>query len=392
MRYMLINSLPIAVHSLGYFTLVLLVIELGSLILLRLSRLRAIASKELSRADFINPFFKTSDSYTVHDTWRQHYYKEINELFTNTANQASNKWRSLGLWCARRYHGKCINIDKYNLRRSISPLDRNSKQDNKLSIHFFGGSAVWGWEVRDENTIPSKILHFRNDVTVENHGQLGYVSSQSVMAFTQRIKYEPKPNLVIFIDGLNDIYSAYQSGIAGIEQNAISIQQRFESKSLEKTTEFYLKKSNFINLIRAVFHTRKKNIGDVARNNDLLAHAIITAYNQNISLASKIAAAYNIKALFIWLPTLFGKPNLTEYEHKLFDMISSFKPLYSSVKKLITLDNLLSPQVINLSNIFYQNKEPIYVDPWHYNEHANHLIAEKINGAITLIMQKHQLD
>lgn len=385
---MIINIIKITALYSGYATLTFLCLELGSLILLRISRLGAITTKELRRADFINPFFKTSDSYTAHDTWRQQYYKEINELFTNTSNQASNKWKSLGLWSAHRYHGKCINIDKYNIRRSIGPVNRTIEQDNKLSIHFFGGSAVWGWEVRDENTISSKILQLRKNVIVENHGQLGYVSSQSVMAFTQRIKYKHKSDIVIFIDGLNDIYSAYQSGIAGIEQNAISIKQRFESKSLEKTTEFYLKKSNFTNLMRAAFRTRKKsNKVDLIKNNELLAHSIITAYNQNISLASKIASAYNIKALFIWLPTLFDKPNLTEYEHKLFDMISSFKPLYSSVKKLIAIDNLLSPQVINLSNIFYQNKEPIYVDPWHYNEHANHLIAEKINEAITLIMQ-----
>lgn len=369
---------------LGYATLIFLCTEFGSLVLLRSFRLGSIAIIELRRSDFINPFFKTSDSYNAYDTWRQQYYKEINELFTNASNQASNKWKSLGLWSAHRYHGKYINIDKYNLRRSIGPVKRNVDQPNNLSIHFFGGSAVWGWEVRDANTIPSKILHFRNDVTVENHGQLGYVSSQSLITFIQRIKYEPKPDIVIFIDGLNDIYSAFQSGVSGIEQNAISIKQRFESKSLEKATEFYLKKSNFINLMRAVFRTRKKNNkGDFVRNNELLAHSIITAYNQNISLVNKMTSTFNIKALFIWLPTLFDKPNLTEYEHKLFDMVKSFKPLYSAVKKLIVSDNLLAPQVINLSNIFYQNKEPIYVDPWHYNEHANHLIAEKINAAIT---------
>jgi len=56
--------------------------------------------------------------------------------------------------------------------------------------------------------------------------------------------------------------------------------------------------------------------------------------------------------------------------------------LYSCVKKIIKNENILSPKVINLSNIFYQNKEPMYVDPWHYNERANCLIAEKIHELI----------
>lgn len=383
---MLIGIIKITAQYLGYVTLSFLSIEIGSLILLRILHLGSIATKELRRTDFINPFFKTSDSYTARDTWREQYYKEINELFTNTANRASNKWKSLGLWSARRYHGKCININKYNLRSSIAPLKKNIAQENKMRILFFGGSAVWGWEVRDENTIPSKILQLKKNIIVENHGQLGYVSSQSVIAFTQRIKYKPQADIVIFIDGLNDIYSAYQSDIAGIEQNAISIKQRFEAKSSKNIAEFYLKNSNLTNFMRAVFLTSEKiNPQDFIKNNELLAHSIITAYNQNIFLASKIASAYDIKVLFIWLPTLFDKPNLTAYEQKLFDMISYLKPLYTAVKKLITLDGLFLTQVINLSNIFDKNKAPIFVDPWHYNELANQLIAEKINAAITSI-------
>lgn len=370
-------------HSVGYFIFLFLLAELVSFILISTFRLRSNVTRELRRNTLINPFFKKSDSYSVQDTWRQQYHKEIDELFSNS-DGALNRWQPLGQWSSPRYHGKFVNIDKYNLRRTIVPTENHYAPDNKIRICFFGGSLVWGWEVRDESTIPSKLLSLRNDAVIENHGQLGYVGSQSIVAFIQRIKYEPKPDVVIFIDGLNEIYSAYQSGVAGIEQNAISRKQRHASKETENIFEFYRKKSSLIKLVFSILKIKKLEDNLSFRDkNESLAHAIIAAYNQNVMLIDKIASAYNIKALFIWHPTIFDKPNLTEYERKVFGMFNFCELLYSSVKKFININNSLAPQVSNLSDVFCRNREPLFVDPWHYNERANYLIAEKINELIT---------
>lgn len=381
---MLIKAIHTIALFIGYFIFVLLCAELISLILLRSLRLNSTNTKELRRNALMNPFFKKSDSYSIHDTWRQQYHREIEEIFNNPSNQASNKWQPLGLWCAPRYHGKYVNIDKYNLRRTIN-LRKNNFDNNhdKLRICFFGGSHAWGWEVRDESTIPSKLLNFRNDAIIENHGQLGYVSSQSVIAFMQRIKYEPKPDIVIFIDGFNDVYSAYQSGIAGIEQNAISRKQRYDGQNTESIFDLYFKKSELLNLIRSISSQKKINKNqNSSDNNQLLTQSIINSYKQNVFLLDKITSAHNIKAFYIWMPTIFDKPNLTKYEKSLLPMIDFCKPLYKSVQLILESNKSQSPHFINLSNIFYQDKAPIFVDPWHYNEHANYLIAKKINELI----------
>jgi hypothetical protein len=385
---MLINGKQLIAIPVGYFIFALFLIELISLALLHFFRLNSASTKELRRNSLLNPFFKKSDSYSIHDTWRQQYHKEIEEIFNNPSNQASNKWQPLGLWSAPRYHGKYVNIDKYNLRRTVDPR-KNYFVNNResLRICFFGGSHVWGWEVRDESTIPSKLLSLRNNAIVENHGQLGYVSSQSVIAFIQRIKYGPKPDIVVFIDGFNDIYSAYQSGMAGIEQNAISRKQRFDGKNSENIFDLYIKNSKFLSLIRAISPYKKSNNRqNFSDDNKSLAQSIMTAYNQNVLLIEKITSAYNIKAFYIWAPTIFDKPNLTKYERSLLPMIEFCEPLYKAVKRIIQDSSIHLPHFINLSNIFHQNKEPIFIDPWHYNEHANYLIAKKINESITLAL------
>lgn len=386
---MVFKTVQIIATPIGYFVCASLCIELIAFILLVFFRLKSTNTHELRRNALMNPYFKKSDSYSIHDTWRQQYHFEIDEIFNNPANQASNKWQPLGLWCAPRYHGKHVNIDKYNLRRTIVPRKINFENNHdKLRICVFGGSHVWGWEVRDESTIPSKILSLRNDTIVENHGQLGYVSSQSVIAFMQRIKYEPKPDIVIFLDGFNDVYAAYQAGIAGIEQNAISRKQRYDGKSSESILDLSFKQSKFINLIRTILPNKKTNKTQNFSDNQLLTQSIINAYTQNIFLLDKLASAYNIKAFYIWTPTIYDKPNLTKYERSLLPMIDFLEPFYKAAKSILESSSASLPNFINFSKIFYQDKKPIFVDPWHFNEHANFVIAKTINELISLELNK----
>jgi hypothetical protein len=361
----------------GYLVIAIIVIEGISFIVLRYL-LSHPSTKELRKGIFMNPLFKESDSYGADDKWFQQYYDELEDMF-KTSGQAANKWQPLGMWSAPRYHGKSINVDKYNLRRTVISNKQNTHEP-KLRIHFFGASHVWGWGVRDQGTIPSLMSTLTNNVMIENHAQLGYVSSQSVIALIQRLKYDPKPDIVIFIDGLNDVYSAYQSGISGIEQNALSRKERFESKPCESAWEHYINNSNLIKLANSVSKLKGQYIHK--KDNDHLAYSIIRAYNQNVSLVNKIATSYGFKVFFIWQPTIFDKPHLTEYELKLLDIVNFCNPLYNSINKIIQTQNILGSEVTNLSNLFDENKEPIFVDPWHYNEHANTIIAKKINNLI----------
>src|SRR3989344_7866888 len=116
---MLINIVHTVSLFVGYFFIVVFLLESISLIVLRYFRFES-PTKELRGAALMNPLFEKSDSYDIRDTWRQQYNAEIGEIFKSSTNQALNKWQPLGLWSAPRYHGNHINIDKYNLRRTIA--------------------------------------------------------------------------------------------------------------------------------------------------------------------------------------------------------------------------------------------------------------------------------
>lgn len=357
----------------GFLVTILALFELISFIINRYFLSNAVA-EGIKKGTLMDPAFGMPDSYESENSWYKQYCKEAKDIFSTF------KWQPLGLWSAPRYHGTYINIDKYNLRRTTSDRKQNLVNP-KLKIYFFGGSTIWGWGARDEYTIPSRLLAIRSDVIIENHSQLGYVSSQEVIAFIQSLKNASKPDVIIFLDGLNDMYSAFQSGIAGIEQNADARKQKFESSTVE-LNEFLKEKSNLFKFIKTNFCRTSKNMILKKINYEKFARSIIDSYNQNVELVSKIALAYDIKPIFIWQPTIFDKRNLSKYEDKVLEVVSFWKQLHTSVKTIIQNEGCLNQCVFDMSDIFADEREPIYVDPWHYNERANDLIAKKISEFI----------
>ena len=87
-------------------------------------------------------------------------------------------------------------------------------------------------------------------VCVVNFGESGFVSTQGVIQLILELQSGNIPDLVIFYDGVNDVYAAYQSG-RPTHQNFDKIAAKFEKgKSpppsfvawIESTNSFHLSK------------------------------------------------------------------------------------------------------------------------------------------------------
>ncbi len=101
--------------------------------------------------------------------------------------------------------GKFVNVDK-NFGRKV-----NNPDTCKKSFFFYGGSTTWGYNVADDQTIPSYFLEILKknkyyDFCVYNFGGGSYFSTQENIRFqkhlvTQKIK---ENDFVFFIDGHNE--------------------------------------------------------------------------------------------------------------------------------------------------------------------------------------------
>jgi len=89
------------------------------------------------------------------------------------------------------------------------PLDRRA-----LNIFVFGGSTTFGSGVADDKTIPAalqQILRSRHSgsdtgINVYNFGVGAFFSTQEVTFFQNQLRYGNVPDMVVFVDGLNDFY------------------------------------------------------------------------------------------------------------------------------------------------------------------------------------------
>ena len=149
-------------------------------------------------------------------SWADEYLKELEEC-------SVTRWTSYVYWRRQPYQGRHINVDADGVRRTWTCPEDGSGTGEPLRIFTFGGSAMWGVGARDDFTIPSFLARKLQEkgirCQVTNFGESGYVSTQEVIALLQQLRDGNIPDLVIFYDGVNDIYSAYQQQVAGLPQN-----------------------------------------------------------------------------------------------------------------------------------------------------------------------------
>lgn len=148
-------------------------------------------------------------SYYAAQDWSRAYWDEHMDAVDHLTYQP------FALWRTRPYAGEYINVDA-NGRRAVTGA---ACAEGQYRIYTFGGSAMWGYGVPDHLTIPAQIASILRDrgvdVCVINHAEIGYTSTQSLIALQQVIQAGDVPEMVIFYDGSNDVSTANRTSLAG---------------------------------------------------------------------------------------------------------------------------------------------------------------------------------
>ncbi|MGH9845631.1 MAG: hypothetical protein ACREEM_43540, partial [Blastocatellia bacterium] len=115
-----------------------------------------------------------------------------------------------------------------------------------------------------------------------------------------------------------------------------------------------------------------------------LAHAVAETYINNISLVHALSKTYNFTCLFYLQPMIYQKQHLTEYELRSIELDSNYPGMkelyldaYASIRQLSTR---LSDDIAfhDMSLIFSDVHEPIFVDFNHVGEKGNNAIARRM--------------
>ncbi len=285
------------------------------------------------------------------------------------------------------YHGKLVNVDidskGFPHRRTLSP---QNGQLATMLIFVLGGSTTFGYNVADEQTWPSYLSKILNErvstasipiqVKVMNYGRAFYDTSQETVLLIALLKSGLRPNLVIFMDGLN----------WGLKQDVPYFTSKF-GKVFSDLQSPSLSHLAWVPMIRLSFALKdrllsrssddkfKMNSKDSQDENNYVKY-IMNRFIQNRMIAIKICEQYSVKSLFFLQPDPIYNYPINLYRPSLADQVLKDRPTRQQFyARMRTTEG-----IIDLTNLFelWGDNRKVIVDDVHYSPGFNRFLAQQV--------------
>jgi len=263
-------------------------------------------------------------------------------------------------------------------------------------IWIFGGSTVFGYGLKNDETIAAYLNELIKNKRVINFGQGYYNSNQSRIYFQNLLTFLPKPHAAIFLEGYNDFKNNQINNYKYPTKTALSNNYKLlinnrEISTNEKIFKWFkerFNRLNFVRLIKQVQENRSNNTDtDLIKVNNLeeaystLVNRLMTNFTINKSIGEKM----EIKILNILEPIAlstdsFSSSGLPESYLKNFDKsVYHYKKIYEIIENNNNFLNLTDLYLVNL-NI----EEKMFVDRTHFSKNLSKEIALKIYDKLNM--------
>ena len=321
--------------------------------------------------------------------WADAYWREWE-------SSRSTVYHPYVVWRRPSFRGRTINIDDSGIR-----LTTGSRCDkDAYRVFMFGGSTLWGEGVPDWATIPSFLAKRFADnaraVCIQNFGEGGWATTQEVIQLLLELRAGDRPYLVIFYDGLNDVFNAFQLGAFDAHQNYAQIKRLLESGGgrtgsfgwILRTNSFLFTERllDFFGLRRTRSYLDQAAAGSGAI--DELSDWVVRSYFLNLEIVDGLSNQFGFKYLFLLQPGLLvdQKP-VTPDEQLLRDETVASMPGLRELYRLTYSKAAASkvPQFVNIADAFSAHGERLYIDMSHLFPDGNRVIADRIYD----VLQSH---
>lgn len=248
------------------------------------------------------------------------------------------------------------------------------------AVWVFGGSTTFGYGVKNSETIPAYIEKNLRNYSVFNLGVGHFYSTPERILFQQLLTFTPPPEIVVFIDGLNDFYHLDVPDTAPSEE----FRQRWLDMSvgdrLISLGRRVIRESRVAVLIYRFFNAKTPRINqNSSAPDDSMINAAADRMIQNFRMRAAIAEIYGTRIIQVIQPIpgkglghKFSKVpphliNLGAHQNSTLG--------YSVMAKWM---RQLQPMkdVYDLSDLSIC--APMYIDSVHYSREFNELIARTI--------------
>lgn len=294
-------------------------------------------------------------------------------------------------WANKPYQGKYVNVDAQRGRKTWNP--EASPGQTPEVVYLFGGSAAWGFGVRDDYTIPSyfsRFLHEHgNRFVVSNYGEPGYTFTQSIVHLILKLREGKRPHYVIFYDGFNDLYAAHQHGVAGTIHNIGMINEKLQMRyrdiiwrGIVEAFRKYCMIYQAINGVYIHYHPTAKYQEVAVNYSDIdlqsLAKSVVDDFKNSMNLLDHLSQVYNFHYIVFWQPSIYTErkaigENIKE-DPRLEDV--SLGKICRYANEFLQKESI--PHFYNFTDALRDRTGPVYIDVAHISEPGNELIAKEM--------------
>jgi len=308
---------------------------------------------------------------------------EVRQLLQETWNRPPG-WEPYTGLRERPFHGRFVNVHpagfRLSLRQAPWPPD-----PARAGVFVFGGSTAFGYGVADEETIVSFLQEAldrrmgRGRASCYNFGRAGDFSTGERALFEQLLASGVSPGVAVFVDGVNEFYfdapyltprlrSALRTPVA------YAVSALNEQLPLTRLVSRWKAKKG-----RPRTEPEVRN----AYDDPALLDGRIERYLANRRLVQAVAAAYGVRALFVWQPVptyrydarydLFGEFDLGANNYSRFG--------YPRMEARL-LREPPGPDFLWAADLQVGLHQPLYVDQIHYTAAMSRRLGEAIAQAL----------
>jgi lysophospholipase L1-like esterase len=330
--------------------------------------------------------------------WLVDHYRELESL--------ADRWEPYAYFRQKPFRGTTITIGADGLRSSWQPptADPGARERKTLKLLTLGGSSLWGFGARDDQTIPSLLARglFERGWSVElkNLSEVGYVSTQELVALLRELQAGYRPDVVVFYDGVNDTASALLEGKAGLTTNEGN--RRREFNLLQSPARLggvlagkLIGDSASYRLARALRRRLPGGVEDrstsrPAEDLERLADDVVRRYAANLTLADSLGRGFGFRSLFYWQPVLFTKRVLVPFEREEVARFAWLEGMFRIVLRRVRASAELkaNPAFHDLGAAYDDAHDLVFIDYCHTTESANQRIAQAITDDVIEAMNR----
>lgn len=231
----------------------------------------------------------------------------------------------------------------------------------RVTVWLYGGSGAFGLGQRDAHTIASELarLAAADDVVldVQNRGIPGQMHWRNSTRFAWDLSVEPKPDLVVFYEGAEEVESEMELRARGLAD----IRAPFESFATNLYEEVVgAPKGPPATPDGVTYKGWPQLDADPGPPGQLAA----TRYDRSLLMSDRTAKAYKVPVRYFWQPSRYGGADGPEI---------AADDLRGEVYR--NAPTTLDDRVVDLSGVLDGKDQPFMSDATNHNEVAARLIA-----------------